>query len=46
MYITEIKGKLNSENACYHSIKFSKEFLSPCLIYNNLKIKLYKMVMK
>jgi hypothetical protein len=37
----EIKRRLNSENACYHSIK---NILSSCLISKNLKIRLYKMV--
>jgi hypothetical protein len=32
----EIKSRLNSGNACYHSVQ---NLLSSCLIYKNLKIK-------
>jgi hypothetical protein len=37
----EIKSRLNSGNACYHSIQ---NFLSSRLISKNLKIKIYKTV--
>jgi hypothetical protein len=37
----EIKNKLNSGNACYHSVK---NLLSSHLISRNLKIKIYKTV--
>jgi hypothetical protein len=35
----EIKGRLNSGNACYYSVQ---NLLSSCLISKNLKIKIYK----
>jgi hypothetical protein len=37
----EIKSRLNSGNACYHSVQ---NILSSCLISKNLKIKIYKTV--
>jgi hypothetical protein len=37
----EIKSRLNSENACYHSVQ---NLLSSHLISKNLKIKIYKTV--
>jgi hypothetical protein len=37
----EIKSRLNSGNACYHSVK---NLLSSRLISKNLKIKIYKTV--
>jgi hypothetical protein len=37
----EIKSRLNSGNACYHSLQ---NLLSSCLISKNLKIKVYKTV--
>jgi hypothetical protein len=37
----EIKSRVNSGNACYHSVQ---NLLSSCLILKNLKIKLYKTV--
>jgi hypothetical protein len=37
----EIKSRLNSGNACYHSVQ---NLLSSSLISKNLKIKLYKTV--
>jgi hypothetical protein len=37
----EIKNRLNSGNACYHSVQ---NLLSSCLISKNLKIKIYKTV--
>jgi hypothetical protein len=37
----EIKSRLNSENACYHSVQ---NLLSSCFISKNLKIKIYKTV--
>jgi hypothetical protein len=37
----EIKSRLNSGNACYHSVQ---NLLSSCLISKNLKIKIYKTV--
>jgi hypothetical protein len=36
----EIKNRLNSGNACYHSVQ---NLFSSCLISKNLKIKIYKM---
>jgi hypothetical protein len=35
----EIKGRSNSGNACYHSVL---SLLSPCLLSENLKIRIYK----
>jgi hypothetical protein len=35
------KSRLNSGNACYHSVQ---NLLSSCLISENLKIKIYKTV--
>jgi hypothetical protein len=35
----EIKSRLNSGNACYHSIK---NLLSPCLLSKNVRIRIYK----
>jgi hypothetical protein len=35
----EIKRKLNSCNACYHS---DHKFLASCLLYKNVKIRTYK----
>jgi hypothetical protein len=37
----EIKSRLNSGNACYHSVQ---NLLSSCLISKHLKIKIYKTV--
>jgi hypothetical protein len=37
----EIKCKLNSGNACYHSVQ---SLLSSCLQTNNLKIRIYKTI--
>jgi hypothetical protein len=37
----EIKRRLNSGNACYHSVQ---NLLSSCLLSKNLKIKIYKMI--
>jgi hypothetical protein len=37
----EIKSRLSSGNACYHSVQ---NLLSSCLISKNLKIKIYKTV--
>jgi hypothetical protein len=37
----EIKSRLNSRNACYHSVQ---NLLSSRLISKNLKIKIYKTV--
>jgi hypothetical protein len=37
----EIKSRLNSGNACYHSVQ---NLLSSSLITKNLKIKIYKIV--
>jgi hypothetical protein len=34
-----IKSRLNSGNACYHSVQ---SLLSPCLLSRNLKVKIYK----
>jgi hypothetical protein len=35
----EIKSRLNSDNACYHS---AQNLLSPCLLPANVKFKIYK----
>jgi hypothetical protein len=35
----EIKSRLNSGNACYHSVK---SLLSSCLVSRNVKVKIYK----
>jgi hypothetical protein len=35
----EIKSRLNSGNACYHSVQ---SLLSSCLLSRNLKVKRYK----
>jgi hypothetical protein len=37
----EIKSRLNSGNACYHSVQ---SLLSSCLLSRNLKIKIYKTI--
>jgi hypothetical protein len=37
----EIKSRLNSGNACYHSVQ---SLLSSCLLSRNLKVKIYKTV--
>jgi hypothetical protein len=37
----EIKSKLNSGNACYHSVQ---GLLSSCLLSSNLKVKIYKAI--
>jgi hypothetical protein len=38
----EIKRRLNSGNACYHSVQ---SFLSSRLLSKHLKIRIYKMIM-
>jgi hypothetical protein len=38
----EIKRRLNSGNAFYHSVQ---NLLSSCLLSKNLKIRIYKMIM-
>jgi hypothetical protein len=35
----EIKSRLNSGNACYHSVQ---SLLSSCLLSRNVKVKIYK----
>jgi hypothetical protein len=35
----EIKSRLNSGNACYHSVQ---SLLSSRLLYRNVKVKIYK----
>jgi hypothetical protein len=35
----EIKSRLNSGNACYHSVR---SLLSSRLLYRNIKVKIYK----
>jgi hypothetical protein len=35
----KIKGKLNSDNACYHSVE---NILSRCLLSKNSKFKIHK----
>jgi hypothetical protein len=37
----EIKSRLNSWNACYHSVQ---SLLSSCLLSRNLKVKIYKTI--
>jgi hypothetical protein len=37
----EIKSRLNSGNACYHSVQI---LLSSCLLSRNVKVKLYKTI--
>jgi hypothetical protein len=37
----EIKSRINSGNACYHSVH---SLLSPCLLSRNLKVKIYKTI--
>jgi sorting nexin-29 len=37
----EIKSRLNSGNACYHSVK---SLLSSCLLSMNVKVKIYKTI--
>jgi hypothetical protein len=37
----EVKSKLNSGNACYHSIQ---NFLSSRLLSRNVKVKIYKTI--
>jgi hypothetical protein len=37
----EIKSRLNSGNACYHSVQ---RLLSSCLLSRNIKVKIYKTV--
>jgi hypothetical protein len=37
----EIKRRLNSGNACYHSVQ---NLLSSCLLLKNLKIRIYKTI--
>jgi hypothetical protein len=39
--LDEIKSALNLGNACYHS---AQKRLSSCLLYKNVKIKIYKTV--
>jgi hypothetical protein len=37
----EIKSRLNSRNACYHSVQ---SLLSSCLLSRNIKVKIYKTI--
>jgi hypothetical protein len=37
----EIKRRLNSGNACYHSVQ---NLLSPCVLSRNTKIRIYKTI--
>jgi hypothetical protein len=37
----EIKRRLNSGNACYHSVR---NFLCSCLLSKNLNIRIYKTI--
>jgi hypothetical protein len=37
----EIKSRLNSGNACYHSVR---SLLSSCLLSRNVKVKIYKTI--
>jgi hypothetical protein len=37
----EIKSRLNSGNACYHSVQ---SLLSSCLLFRNVKVKIYRTV--
>jgi hypothetical protein len=37
----EIKSRLNLGNSCYHSVQ---SLLSSCLLYRNIKVKIYKTI--
>jgi hypothetical protein len=37
----KIKSRLNSSNACYHSVQ---SLLSSCLLSRNVKVKIYKII--
>jgi hypothetical protein len=37
----EIRGRLNSGNACYHSVQ---NLLSPSVLSKNVKIRIYKTI--
>jgi hypothetical protein len=37
----QIKSRLNSVNACYHSVQ---SLLSSCLLSRNIKVKIYKTI--
>jgi hypothetical protein len=37
----EIKSRLNSGNACYHSVQ---SLLSFCLLYRNIQVKIHKII--
>ena len=39
--LEEIKSRLKSGNACYHSVQ---NLLSSSLLYKNLKIKIYRII--
>jgi hypothetical protein len=41
LILEEIKRRLNSDNACYHSVQ---SLLSSRLLSKNLKIRIYKMI--
>jgi hypothetical protein len=41
LILEEIKRRLNSGNACYHSVK---NLLSSCLLSRNVKIRIYKTI--
>jgi hypothetical protein len=41
LILEEIKRRLNSGNACYHS---AQNLLSSCLLSKNVKIKIYKTI--
>jgi hypothetical protein len=38
----EIKRRLNSGNACYYSLQ---KLLSSCMLYKNIKIRIYKTIL-
>jgi hypothetical protein len=38
----DIKSRLNSGNACYHSVQ---SILSSCLLSRNIKVKIYKTIL-
>jgi hypothetical protein len=41
LFQKEIKGRLSTDNACYHSVQ---NLLSSCLLSKNEKIRIYKTI--
>jgi hypothetical protein len=41
LILEEIRGRFNSDNACYHSVQ---NLLSPCLLSKSVKIRIYKAI--